>query len=164
MVRDEFPDAQLHYFGRDWFFPNGDSYIEGLEKQYDASYFKNVTFHGNIPREKLMEAYAQCVVCVFPSHMDTQGLVCLEAMLMARPVVFTQYGPGPETIEDGVSGVLCDVYQHKAIAHAILRYLKEPTFAKQLGEKARSMVKEKYATNRILEQNLNFYRKLKQQE
>lgn len=158
LVKQQFPSMQLDYFGRDWFFPNGDSYIENLKQVYDVSYFEDVTFHGNIPREELMKKYGQAAVCVFPSHMETQGLVCLEAMLMARPVVFTKYGPGQETIDHAVTGLLCDVYNPKDIASKIIELLTHKDFAIKLGQNAREIVKEKYDAKRILGKNLHFYK------
>lgn len=161
IVKEDLPEVTLDYFGRDWFYKNGDSYIEKLKQDYPSNYFEGVTFHGNIPRDLLMKKYAEASVCVFPSHMETQGLVCLEAMLMERPVIFTKYGPGPETIVHDKTGLLCDVYDPKDIANKIKKLLAETALAKEMGKHAREFVKENFETKRILDQNLSFYQQLK---
>ena len=161
LVKKDFPSIKLDYYGRDWFYPNGDSYIESLKQKYNAIDFKDVTFHGSIPREHLMKKYAQAAVCVFPSHMETQGLVCLEAMLMARPVVFSKYGPGPETIEDGKTGLLCDVYKPEEIASKIIWFLNNSEKAFTIGVNARRAVLQKYNREEIVEKNSNFYKNIR---
>ncbi|WP_034261590.1 glycosyltransferase family 4 protein [Altibacter lentus] len=157
LVRQRYPDYQLDLFGRDWYYPNGDSYIARLKETYDASFFEQVTFHGSIPREELHTRYAEASVCVFPSHMETQGLVTLEAMAQGKPVVFSQYGPGPETIDHGNTGLLCDVYDPGDIAAKILWCIEHPDAARELGRNAARRVREHYNKNTILEENLSFY-------
>jgi glycosyltransferase involved in cell wall biosynthesis len=107
-----------------------------------------------------MMRYAEAIVCVFPSHMETQGLVSLEAMLMGRPVVFTKYGPGPETIEHGKTGLLCDVYDPKDIAEKVMEYLEDIEMASRLGKNAREVVIAKYDKKMIIERNIEFYRSI----
>ncbi len=160
MVRKQYPDYRLDLFGRDWYYPNGDSYIARLRDTYDASYFEQVTFHGSIPRDALNVRYAEATVCVFPSHMETQGLVTLEAMALEKPVIFSQYGPGPETIEHGKTGLLCDVYDPNDIAAKILWCIEHPEAARALGQQAGKRVREHYHKNTILEENLSFYSSL----
>lgn len=96
LVRQKYPQKMLNIFGRDWFFPNGASYIEMLKSTYDASYFENVVFHGSIPRNELNIRYAEAAFCVFPSHMETQGLVTLEAMLLQNRCSFLNMVPVPK--------------------------------------------------------------------
>jgi len=159
-VREHYPDKELDIYGRDWFYPNGDSYIDKLKADYDSSYFNNVIFHGTIPREELNIKYREASVCVFPSHMETQGLVTLEAMLLQKPVIFSKYGPGPETIIHEETGLLCDVYNPNDIAEKIVWCIENPDKANQLGIKAEKIVRNKYNKSNILEENLAFYSKL----
>ncbi|MEM7186732.1 MAG: glycosyltransferase family 4 protein [Bacteroidota bacterium] len=160
LVRERYPEKQLDLYGREWYYPNGGTYEAMLRDTYDASYFENVHFQGSIPRDQLDTKYAEAAFCVFPSHMETQGLVCLEAMLMAKAVVFTQYGPGPETVEDGHTGWLCDVYNPDDIAQKMIWCIEHPEKARQMGESARQQVIRKYDASSILEQNISFYQKL----
>ncbi len=160
IVREALPEKELHIYGRDWSFPNGDSYIEMLKSTFDRTYFANVTFHGNIPKETLMNEYAKAAVCVFPSHMETQGLVTLEAMLFARPVVFSKYGPGPETIDHTKNGLLCDVYNPADIAEKIISIFDNPEHAETMGKNARALILKRFNLHTLVADNVDFYKSI----
>ena len=160
LVKDKYPKMHLDLYGRDWFYPNGDSFIDTLKKKYSASYFENVNFHGAIPRTELNIKYASSLFCIFPSHMETQGLVTLEAMLLEKPVVFSQYGPGPETIQHMHTGLLCDVYDPVDIAEKMLWCIENKKAANSLGKKGRQQVMQKFEKHKIVEENTAFYKSL----
>ena len=164
LVREQYPEMQLDVFGRDWFFPDGSSYINMLKTTYDNSFLDQVHFHGNIPREDLYMKYAEATCCVFPSHMETQGLVTLEAMLFGKAVIFSKYGPGPETIKHEETGLLCDVYNPMDIAEKLIWILNHPEEANIMGNRAAQHVRENYNKNTILDKNLSFYKRLQANE
>ncbi|WP_296386331.1 glycosyltransferase family 4 protein, partial [Winogradskyella sp.] len=106
-------EANLFIYGRDWFFKDGTSYIEYLKKEILpklGNVANHIHFMGAIPFKILANKYAAAEVCVFPSLMETQGLVAPEAMAMNKLVVFSECGPGPETIEHKKTGLLCNPY------------------------------------------------------
>ncbi|MEL6813059.1 MAG: glycosyltransferase family 4 protein, partial [Bacteroidota bacterium] len=133
--------------------------IEMLKKDY-PQFLENVVFHGPVSREELNVRYAEAAFCIFPSHMETQGLVSLEAMLLKKPVIFSEYGPGPETIVHGETGLLCDVYEPEDIAEKMLWCIDHPQEAAQLGINAEKVVSKRYEKNTILGKNIDFYRSL----
>ncbi|MCR4030956.1 MULTISPECIES: glycosyltransferase family 4 protein [Flavobacterium] len=160
-VKKEFPDATLEIYGRDWFFPNGSSYIEMLkEKEIPqlGEWANDIHFHGLISYNNIPQVYAEASVCVFPSHMETQGLVAPEAMAMQKLVVFTKYGPGPEAIEDFTTGLLCDPYNPKDIAEKIIWVFSNEDKTKVMAEKARNFACKKYELENIVCENVNFYK------
>ena len=160
-VKKEFPDATLEIYGRDWFFPDGSSYIKMLkEKEIPqlGELSKDIHFNGLVSYDVIPQVYVEATVCVFPSHMETQGLVAPEAMAMQKAVVFTKYGPGPEAIEDFVTGLLCDPYNPKNIAEKIIWVFFNAKKAKTMAEKARDFVCEKYNLDITMNKNINFYR------
>ena len=161
MVREKYPSKQLDLYGSlTWKYPNGDLYLDRLKEELDASFFVQVNFNGGIPRDKLDDKYAAASFCVFPSHMETQGLVSIEAMLLEKTVIFSKYGPGPETISHQKTGLLCDVYDPNNIAEQMLWCIEHPEKAAQLGKAARNYVKLKYNLENILEHNISFYSSL----
>lgn len=160
LVRDQHAHVHLDIYGRDWFYPDGRSYIEQIQKDLPQTCFEQVHFHGAVARETLDAHYAAATACVFPSHMETQGLVSLEAMLLARPVIFSKYGPGPETITHGENGLLCDVYNPQDIANQMLWVLAHKEQAEAMGVRARAGVLVKYNIDTVVAKNLEFYRSL----
>lgn len=162
LVKKEFPDATLEIYGRDWFFPDGSSYMQMLkEKELPelGEIVKDIHFHGNIPYTDIPKVYAQAAVCVFPSHMETQGLVAPEAMAMEKAVVFTKLGPGPEAIEDFKTGLLADPHNSKDIAEKIIWFFENPDKAIEIGKQARKFVLQKFDIEVIVKQNIEVYNK-----
>ncbi|PIF59361.1 glycosyltransferase family 4 protein [Flavobacterium sp. 2] len=163
LVNKEFPNATLEIYGRDWFFPDGSSYIKMLkEKELPqlGQAANDIHFHGAIAYADIPKAYSNAAVCVFPSHMETQGLVAPEAMAMEKAVVFTKYGPGPETIEDYKTGLSCDPYNPENIAENIIWFLSNEEEKKVIEKAAREFVVKKYGLNDIINENIIFYRSL----
>jgi glycosyltransferase involved in cell wall biosynthesis len=163
IVKKEHSEATLEIYGRDWFYPNGDSYMDMLkEKELPqlGAIAKDIHFHGAIAYKDIPLAYAEATVCVFPSHMETQGLVAPEAMAMEKPVVFTKLGPGPETIENYETGLLCDPHNPNDIAEKVIWVFSNKEKANNMGEKARVFVLKKYELQHIVEQNYIFFQSI----
>lgn len=161
LILEKFPEATLNVYGRDWLFPDKTSYIEFLKKQTPADILEKITFHGAINHDLLPEAYEKGAVCVFPSHMETQGLVAPEAMAMGKVVVFTELGPGPETIEHLKTGLLCNPLDPKDIASKIMWVFENPEKTIEIGSEARKSALSKFNIENSLERNVEFYKSLK---
>lgn len=162
-IKKEFPDATLEIYGRDWFFSDGSSYIKMLKEKEIAhlgELAKDIHFNGLVSYNDIPKVYAEASVCVFPSHMETQGLVAPEAMAMQKIVIFTKYGPGPEAIEDFTTGLLCDPYNPIDIGEKIIWVFSNEEKAKIMAEKARDFVCKKYDLNIILDQTVDFFESL----
>lgn len=163
LVWKQFPQATLEMYGRDWQYPDGSSYIEMLQREELSKLGEaaaHIHFHGTIAHTEIPKKYAEAEVCVFPSHMETQGLVAPEAMVMEKTVVFTKLGPGPETITDGETGLLCDPYNPEDIARQIIWALQHPEATKQMQQKGAAFAQKKYALIPIIEKNIAFYQTL----
>jgi glycosyltransferase involved in cell wall biosynthesis len=162
-VKEKFPQAVLNLYGRDWFFPDGSSYIEMLksnELPKIAPFDEHVYFKGTVSYNEIPEVYAKAGVCVFPSHMETLGLVAPEAMACEKPVVFTQLGPGPEVIQDGYNGFLANPHEPKDIAEAIISFFEDYERAILLAKNGRKTVLDKFNPEAIVQQNIDFYSNL----
>ena len=162
-VKEKFPKAILNLYGRDWLFPDGGSYMKMLQETelpQLGALAQDIIFHGAVSLQEIPKVYAKAAVCVFPSHMETLGLVAPEAMAMEKAVVFTTLGPGSEVIEDGITGYLCNPHNAKDIAEKILLVLQNPEKATGLGVKARQAVLQKFEINTIVNENIAFYTKI----
>lgn len=163
IVKEKFPNATLEIYGRDWLFPDGKSYTQMLreiEIPKLGSSAKDVHFRGSVNYNSIPDVYAKAHVCVFPSHMETQGLVAPEAMAMEKLVIFTNQGPGPETILSFDNGLLCNPFDVKEIAEQIIWAFSNEEKVAVICKKARQSVIEKYALATIIQENIDFYTKL----
>jgi len=79
-------------------------------------------------------------VFVLPSHEEPFGIVVLEAMAAARPIVATAAGGVPDIVRDGREALLVPPRDAEAMAAAIHRLLAEPDLAAALGRAAQERV------------------------
>lgn len=159
-VAHVYPEVHLEVYGRDWFFSDGKSYVQFLTEKIHPDLLKRVRFHGAVSHDDLPRYYEQADICIFPSHMETQGLVAPEAMAMGKPVIFSKTGPGPETIDHGIDGWLCDPHSPEDIAACLINAFNARESFPTIGEAAREKVIGKFDPEKITDKNLDFYRSL----
>jgi glycosyltransferase involved in cell wall biosynthesis len=96
-------------------------------------------------------------VCCYPSRLECFGIAPAEAMAVGRPTIYSRFGPGPEVIVDGESGLLCDPANPADIAAKIQRVLDDPRLADALGREARKRALALFDKKNWIRQNLEFY-------
>ncbi len=157
-VKKKYPNVQLDIYGKDWYYPNGDSYKEMIRNKIKKKLGSQVRIHPPVPHEKIPDIYRSAEICIFPSFMETQGIVAPEAMSMGKIVVFTDRGPGPETIQHGVNGFLCNPLEVSSIASAIDEAFCAFGRKKEISYAARTTVQENFGFDVIIDENISFYR------
>lgn len=157
LVIPRFPDVHLDVFGRDWFFPDKRSYVSFLKESFSPEVLSHVTFHGAINLSEIPSKYEVAELCVFPSHMETQGLVAPEAMFMGKPVLFSNAGPGPETIDHKRNGLLCNPHEALDIAEKIIFAFEHPKEMQQMAVQGQKDALEIFGLAQIIERNVRFY-------
>ncbi|WP_299130561.1 glycosyltransferase family 4 protein [uncultured Winogradskyella sp.] len=162
-VLEQKPEVNLYLFGRDWVHNNGKSYIDYIKNevipQLQVDHTK-IHFMGSVPLEKLAKHYASAEVCVFPSLMETQGLVAPEAMAMGKLVVFSELGPGPETISHQKTGLLCNPYEIDDIAEKIIWALEHKDQSALIAAAGQHYVLDHFDSNKLMNANVSFYKRL----
>lgn len=163
IVKKEFPQMQLNVYGRDWFFPDGSSYMSLLKKEVlptISPFDEAVIFHGAKAYVEVPIVYAKARMCVFPSHIETLGLVAPEAMAVEKPVIFTNKGPGPEIIHHGENGLLCNPLDANDIAEKMIWVLNNEENAKKMSEEGRKSVLNRFELSKLVVENLRFYKSI----
>ena len=158
-VKQKHPKVVLNIVGRDWFDPKtGDSYIEDLKQRFSENELNNVNFVGPVGHGEIPGYLERAQICVFPSHMEAMPIAWLEVLAMAKPFVASSTGPGPEAVNDGQTGLLCDPYDPQAIADKIMYMLDHPDEANEMGKSARRDVLERFSIDQLVDENVEFYR------
>ena len=118
------PDARLSLVGRDVPGATGIPTLrEDIGRGFSEGTRPSTQFLGARPRSEVSRLMASAHVCVFPSYMETQGIVILEAMACGRPVVAPSRGPGPEVLgPDGECGLLVNPTDPIDIAEKLLSH------------------------------------------
>ena len=145
-VLREFPDCQgVIVGGKHHLEPD---YADVLAKRIQALGVANrvrmVGAQRNIP--EWMQAMD---VVVHASEREPFGIVVVEAMAIGKPVVATRPGGPEEIITHGFDGQLVSWNKPDEMAEAILKYLRDPEWARSIGQHAKKRsaeyTMEKYA-------------------
>jgi colanic acid/amylovoran biosynthesis glycosyltransferase len=72
------------------------------------------------------------------------GVVFLEAQAMGVPVVSFRHGGIPETMREGVTGLLAEERDTKGLAQQVLRYLRDDKFWSQSREEGMRWVRSNF--------------------
>jgi len=93
-------------------------------------------------RSKIASAYRAADVVWYPTIDDEPfGLVPLEAMACAIPLIVSQSGGMVETVIDGATGLIVDKGDHRALAAAALRLLTDTALRANVVKRGREHVR-----------------------
>ena len=119
-----------------------------------------------LPIGELREIVSAASVFVCPSVYEPLGIVNLEAMACGTAVVASDVGGIPETVTDGVTGLLVhydadDPAGFEAgLAEVVNELVADPEKAKRYGEAGRQRCIGDFSWARVAEQTLEIYRKV----
>lgn len=102
----------------------------------------HVRFLGALPDADVQRCYRTCTAYVMPSKWEGFGLVFLEAMAHARPVIAGQVDAAPEVVGD--TALLVDPGDVDALAQTIIRLLGSPELQSRLGRAGRARLDEHF--------------------
>lgn len=148
-------DARLDMMGK-W---SSDAYREQCEAfvaQHGLA--DRVRFIGVLSGPEKFARFAACDIFCFPSFYaaETFGLVLLEAMQFAKPVVTTVWRGIPSVVSDGRNGFLVPIKDARAVADKLL-VLRDPELRRTMGFEGRRIFEEEFtlkAFHRNMEREL----------
>ncbi len=86
------------------------------------------------------------------------GTPILDALAAGVPVVATRTGGIPETMNDGVTGLLVPPASAEALARAVIDLLEDHPRREAMGRAGRDWVIERFSTDRMVDETLAIYR------
>jgi glycosyltransferase involved in cell wall biosynthesis len=103
--------------------------------------------------------FAACDVFCFPSFFEAEsfGLVAVEAMQFAKPVVATTWRGIPSVVQHGVNGFLVPPREAQPLAEHLLILLRDAHLRRRMGEEGRRIFTERFtleAFQRAMENEL----------
>jgi len=100
--------------------------------------------------KELPQAYGMADIVVYPtSGEEPFGLVPLESMAAAKPVVVTRSGGLIESVVDGVTGFLVPKEDATMMADRLAVLLERPDLARRFGSQGRRHVEEHFTRRRM---------------
>jgi type III pantothenate kinase len=116
---------------------------------------------GWLSGEELAAAYRLADVVASPSLcFESFGLVNLEAMLAARPVVASFWGGPSDVVEEGVTGFLVNPLHVTVLAERLRRVLLDPALAARLGAAGRARAVARFGVGAQVDATLRVYEEL----
>jgi glycosyltransferase involved in cell wall biosynthesis len=106
----------------------------------------------------VQRAIEDSAIVVVPSMGEGFGMVALEAMERARPVVAAEIGGLGELVEDGVTGYLVPAGEAGPLADALVRLASDLPRAAEMGEAGRRRALEQFLQERCTDRTELLYR------
>ena len=137
-LRSRFTNLRLVVVG------GGDDLPRLRKLTVDAKIADAVDFLEHVSHGELAACYANADVFALPSTGEGFGLVFLEAMAFAKPVVAAACGGTTDIVVDGVNGLLIPAHNNPILVRALSRLLEDDSLRTTLGQHGAEMVRYKY--------------------
>lgn len=152
LLKRRFPEAS--------FVLVGGGPAEGQLKELARRLGLGGEFHFLGYRRDVAALTAALDVAVLTSHQEGLGLVLLEAMAAAKPVVATAVGGIAEVVEPEVTGLLVPPGEPQQVAAAVERLLRDRPLAQQLGRAGQQQVCSRFSRTAMARQTVTLYEEL----
>lgn len=145
-VWEVLPEAHLLIAGaRTLFHPK----LEALLSEMTNEQRSKIHLRYNFPVEEKPWLFSAVDVFAYPSGFESFGIAYLEAWACYKPVIGCWRGAIPSVISAGKDGLLVPFQDDKALGEAILMLLKNPGWARAMGEAGHRKVVERYTWERV---------------
>ncbi len=153
------PTARFVFVGDDCPSATGPSTRAELERALrQAGVAGAVQFRGRVDEAGLAASYAEADICTVPSVLyESFSYTCAQAMAAGKPVVATRIGGIPETVGDGVQGLLVPPGDAPALAAALIQLAREPALRAALGRAGRERVVAAFDPVQVAQMTLAVY-------
>jgi glycosyltransferase involved in cell wall biosynthesis len=111
-------------------------------------------------REDVADLLEACDVFALPSQREGLSVTLLEAMRASRPAVVSRVGGNPEAVLDGVTGIVVDADDPKALAGALAGLAFDRARAAEFGRAAHARWRERFTAERMVRETESLYRSL----
>jgi glycosyltransferase involved in cell wall biosynthesis len=148
-VLKEFPGARFLLAGSDnrredgFFEEHACDYRSHFRRRFPAA-AAAVDFLGFVDDKRLEELYRTCDLFVAPSLYESFGLIYLEAMNWARPVIACAAGGPEEIVVAGETGELVPPGDSRSLAESVNRLLESPRLRRDMGVAGRLRLLDRF--------------------
>ena len=99
------------------------------------------------------------IVCLPSYYREGLPKVLLEAAAVGRPLVATNTVGCREVVRSGINGFLVPSQDVDALVEALLQLIETPDLRRKMGCRGRSMVKEEFSQDIIVQRTLDLYQR-----
>ncbi len=103
-----------------------------------------IIFYGYVTDEELFRHYSSCDVFIAPSRFESFGLIAIEAMRLAKPVIAANAGGLGEIFQHGVDGLLFESGNVASLQEMLVALVSNPKLRKKIGDGGYETYMRKY--------------------
>lgn len=130
-----------------------------IQAQIAANGLENqVILHGWKGRGEVEQMMRQAYMVAFPSiYPESFGIVGIEAMMCAKPVVAFEVGGVATWLKQGETGFLVENKNEKALGEAVEKLLNDEKLAKKMGENGQKVALSQYIPTVHIQKLIQIY-------
>ena len=157
LVLAEFPETKFLLVGSGW-GPNGEEHLQEVKELVRRMNLESsVIFTGY--RADANRILHESNVAVHASLNENLGGT-IEALMIGCPMVATRVGGMIDTVRDEETGVLANPSDPQDLARAILKLLRDPKRAAEMGRAGRALMLDRFGLSRTVRDLAKLYQQL----
>ena len=130
-----YPDVKCVLVGYGWAIPGANLMQKMQQLVEELGLTDSIKFTGK--RDDIADIYRDIEISVQAPLSENLG-GSVESLMMAKPLVATRVGGLVDTVMDGKTGVLVEPENPRDLAAGILKLLRDPEWARELGKTGRA--------------------------
>jgi len=163
IIKREFPDALMIITDTedivDW-IRELKGYKEQVLREIEARGLQDNVLSQPFPYVELPWVYNYCSVVIYPTIGEEPfGLVPVEGMACAKPVVVTRSGGMVESVVDESTGYIIEKKDPEVLADRIMRFLRDSDLAARFGRAGRERAVKVFSRERMARETAALYEK-----
>lgn len=120
----------------------------------------SLIFTGYVSEAEVPLLYSICDIFCYPSMWEGFGLTPAEAQASGKPVVAFNHCAIPEVVRNNETGILVEPKDHKKMAEAIIKLLKDMNLRKFMGNEGRKRVEKLFTWDLSAKKTFEVYRNI----
>jgi len=151
ILKDEDLDVELHFYGT---FLKEDYFKKKFIRKVEER--ENITHHGYLSDERLIETLSDHDVFVFPTYHEGECFpgVLLDAFFSGLPVIASDWRFNGEIVQQGKNGLLCKPRNPDDLADKIKTLYEDEELLKEISKNAYEM-SERYDAEKVVGKLIN---------
>jgi glycogen(starch) synthase len=157
-VLPRYPQVYVDLVGNDQLpGPGGIPYRTAFDNDVSVRPFSNrIRFHGELSEEKLRGLYRACDIFVAPSRFESFGLIFLEAMMFAKPVIGCKAGGMVEIVQEGATGLLAEPGNTASLERCLMQMIEDAPLRQRMGLCGRQRYELLFTPERMANEVIEF--------
>jgi len=156
-VLKQYPNVIFTFVGAPSTSPKNEILMDEYLQEKLINFKKNVRFIGKVPHSDIIDFLQMGDIFVFPSHYESFGIACCEAMAAGKAIIGSNEGGLAEILNFGECGLLIAPKQPHQISAKINTLIKNDELRLSLGNRARKRLTLMYNCEQILKMQLENY-------